>query len=97
MGILQSIVALVLLATSIAAMVYSGFLILKATHHMFKVVTNRTSRYSYNFGPFVFGMRSQFNAVGNEHRVQLLRLLPKLAFSFAAAFGLYFIAMWLTD
>ncbi len=57
----------IVVVTFIACFILTG----KAIYHMWFVVTNITGKYANFLGPLLLFMPSQFNDVGNKHRVSL--------------------------
>ena len=47
-------------------------LTIKMIYHMWYVITNITGKYSSFLVPFILFMPSQFNSLGNKHRLALL-------------------------
>ncbi len=51
----------------------------KAIYHFYHIITNITGKYANFLVPFIFLMPSQFNKVGNEHRVKFIPVIIGLA------------------
>ena len=62
---------IVRIAVAIPAFIGAFFFTGKAIYHMFYVVTNITGKNASLLSPFVLLMPSQFNTLGNQHRVAL--------------------------
>lgn len=88
MELLRAGTGLVIAISALIALLLALYLTGKCIYHMYKIVNNCTGRNAFLFGALLLGMPSQFNAEGNEHRLQLLRLLPKLLAAYLTAFGL---------
>jgi len=43
----------------------------KSIYHMYHIITNITGKHASFLAPFILLMPSQFNKVGNQHRIKL--------------------------
>ena len=72
----------------IAILAFIGAFIftIKTIYHMWFVVTNVTGKYASFLGAFLLFMPSQFNEIGNKHRIALGPALLGVMFCWAALF-----------
>jgi hypothetical protein len=78
---------------ALIALLFTFYLTGKFTYHVYKLVSNCTGRYAFLFGPLLWFMPSQFNLEGNDHRIRLIRMLPKLMASFTITFCLNYLSI----
>ena len=72
----------ILVLAFVACMFFTG----KVIYHAAYVINNVIGKHSSFFGPFILFMPSQFNKIGNKHRVSLFPSLLGVAASWLIFF-----------